>query len=50
MGSKAFNANYTELLQQENKSRYVPNNNLGRNMDKHTLEVYERYVLAQFKF
>ena len=47
---KVFFTEYSNVLQDAKKSRYVPVNSGGRNLDKSTLEAYERYVLAQFKF
>ena len=48
--SKAVFTQYREVLQDPKKYRSIPKNDRWRNLDKGTLEAYERYVLAQFKF
>jgi hypothetical protein len=48
--AKAIFKEYKNVIQDDKKYRSVPKNNQWRSLDKSTLEAYERYVLAQFKF
>ena len=48
--AKAIFKEYKNVIQDDNKYRSVPKNTQWKSLDKGTLEAYERYVLAQFKY